>query len=299
MKWTETDVIERIRDPYLAVDSVTQSEEWAFLTQVPLRAPGSRDERIIDALAVRCWAGGKGFERIAFEVKVSRADFRNETPEKRAPTEATASRCAYAVPAGLITPTELPPGWGLIEVYETPEDMPRSSRPLGRLAVWRKYAQRREPTCDLDYLVSAGFRRASRAEDAIRRGDVPAAEVARLRHENDRMNGMLSTAKSALRREQGHLQQARSELLAVLGGDQSCADCGEQLTWKREAHGISRWGHKQRKHEGPCAEIRAEQDRLRKVAEYKAEYSWGMAGHPEPRVLRERRLAEQEMETAS
>lgn len=298
MKWTEAAVIERLREPYLAVDAVTLSEEWAFLTQVPLRSPGSRNERIIDALAVRCWGGGKGFERLAFEVKVSRSDYRNETPEKRAPAEASAHRCAYVVPAGLIRTDELPAGWGLIEVYETPADRPTTGRPLGGRALWRKYSEHREPTCDPNYLVSAGFRRASRAEQAIRTGDLPAAEVARLRHESDSMHGMLSRAKDAQRREKRRAEAARGELLALLDGDQGCADCGEQLTWKRSGHSESQWVHVNQRHNYPCQQIREEADRLRKEAETGSKYGWGFAPPPEPRVLRERRLAEHEMEAA-
>lgn len=299
MKWTEAAVIERLREAYLLPEGSQAMDEWAMLTQVPLRLPDGTNERIIDALAVRCWGSGKGHERLAFEVKVSRADYGNETPEKRAPAELSAHRCSYVVPAGLIRPDELPAGWGLVEVYENRADRPPTSRPLGSRALWRKYAVRREPTCDLDYLVSAGFRRASRAEEAIRHGDLPEAEVARLRHENDSMHGMLSRAKDAQRREVQRAKSARSELLAILEGDQSCADCGELLTWKRGGNRDSEWTHLNKTHNEPCRIVRAEADRRRKEAETGSQYGWGFADPPEPRVLRERRLAEQEMETAS
>lgn len=304
MKWTEAEVIERLREAYLVSEDtrITKAvmDEWSLLDHVPLRMPDGTNERIIDVLAVRCWSGGKqGNERIAFEVKVSRSDYRNETPEKRAPAEVSAHRCVYVVPAGLIQPAELPPGWGLVEVYENRTDRPPTSRPLGGRALWRKYADRRDPTCDLDYLVAAGFRRASRAEQAIREGEIPAAEVARLRHENDSMHGIISRTKATQRREEHRAKAARSELIAVLDGDQTCADCPGRLTWQRGGAQDSQWVHIDKSHEDSCRAVRAEADRRRKEAETGSKYSWGFAPPPEPRVLRERRLAEQEMETAS
>lgn len=302
MKWTEAAVIERLREAYVVNEDsrVTKAvmDEWALLTHVPLR--DGNNERIIDAFAVRCWGGGKkGHERLAFEVKVSRADYRNETPEKRAPAEVSAHRCAYVVPAGLIQPTELPSGWGLIEVYETRQDRPAASRALGPRAAWRKYADLRQPTCDLDYLVSAGLRRASRAEQSIREGDVPAAEVARMRAEVESMSGVVLRAQDAVRREQRRARVARSELLA-LAGDQECADCGNKLQWKLGGEHSSTWSHVDKGQDGRCYEIRAEKDRLRKEAETGSQYRWGLPAPAEPKALRERRLAEQnEMEEAS
>jgi hypothetical protein len=303
MKWTEALVLDAIRATYLAPDGPQMTEEWAMLTQVPLRclrpsgeaalAAGRKlhaqdvEERTIDAFVVRCLASEHGFERLAIEVKVSAADYRSETDAKRAPAEASAHRCAYAAPAGLIDPATLPTGWGLIEVSET---APRT--------VWRRRAVRRVPTCDLDYLASAGFRRASRAEESIRAGDVPAAEVARLRDENDKLTGMLRRAKAAVLREEQRAKLARSELLG-LDGAQECADCGGAVTWKRGGPTDSTWTHVDRGQEGRCYEARAEADRLRREARTGAAYSWGFASSVEPKVFRNHRLAAERMETAS
>ena len=183
VKWTEAIIIDALRESYLPVRDALNTEQWAFLTQVMLRCPGlgheariaagmtpsvwTMNERKIDVFLVRNWVGGKyGHERVAIEVKVSKADYRNETPAKRAPAEASAHRCAYAAPAGLIDPTTLPDGWGLIEVHAVQPEW--ATEPRFDLK-WRTKATRREPTADLDYLVSAGFRRASRAEERIRR----------------------------------------------------------------------------------------------------------------------------------
>lgn len=301
MKWTEALVLDVIREAYLVPDPHTQMDEWAMLTQVPLREPGGRNERIIDALLVRCWSGGKGFQRVAFEVKVSRPDYKNETDEKRAPAEASAHLCAYAAPAGLIDPATLPPGWGLVEVYETSveKQTERKAPYFGGRGAWRVLPARRTPTCDLDYLATAGFRRASRAEEAIRTGSVPEAEVARLRHENDQMHGLVTTAKAGRLKAEHRAKQARSELLALLEGDQTCADCDQKLTWKHGGPNDSQWSHVQAQHDKPCEAARREVDRIRREAATGAAYSWGLAGPPEPKVLRERRLADQQMETAS
>lgn len=312
MKWTEALVLDAIREAYLTPDPQTLLDEWAMLTQVPLRcltddgrmarAAGRKttaahiNERIIDALLVRCWSSKQGHERIAFEVKVSRSDYKNETREKRAPAEASAHQCAYVAPAGLITPGELPEGWGLVEVYE---DRTHRKNALGLRAAWTVNPKRRQPRIDLDYLVSAGFRRASRAEEAIRTGSLPEAEVARLRYENDRMHGLLTTSKAKALTEERRAKQARGELLALLHGDQSCADCGEKLTWKRGGPNDSQWAHARTEHDKPCEATRREADRLRREATNGAAYSWGFAGQPEPKVLREQRLADEEMETAS
>lgn len=68
---------------------------------------GEPYQRRIDALMIR--AG----QRTAIEVKISRADFRRETPEKRRAWHAVCHRFVYAVPEGLIQPDEVPDGCGL------------------------------------------------------------------------------------------------------------------------------------------------------------------------------------------
>lgn len=305
MKWTEALVIDAIRSSYLPPpEHPTPMEEWALLTQVPLRsltpqgeaalAAGQKiyaqwvNERTIDAFIVRNWSGGKhGHERLAIEVKVSIQDYRNETDEKRAPAEASAHRCAYAAPAGLIDPATLPPGWGLIEVSDA---VPRM--------VWRKHAVRRTPTCDLDYLVTAGFRRASRAEERIRAGDSAPAEVARLRDEHAKMASQLHTAQQGRKREENRAKMARSELLSI-AGDQECADCFERVTWRRGGTNDSCWSHVDPGQDGRCYEQRREIDRLKREAETGTTYAWGIPAAVEPKALRDARLALDAVQEAS
>lgn len=76
---------------------------------------------------------------IAIEVKVSVADYRRETPEKRAPWERVSNQFIYATPQGLLDPSTIPSHCGLWEinsgggveivkkakVNKTPEPMPQ------------------------------------------------------------------------------------------------------------------------------------------------------------------------------
>ncbi len=55
---------------------------------------------------------------IAIEVKVSVADFKRETSEKRAPWERVSHQFVYATPKGLLMPSDIPSHCGLWEVDE-------------------------------------------------------------------------------------------------------------------------------------------------------------------------------------
>jgi hypothetical protein len=277
VKWTEALVVERLRAYYAALDAqYGQTSTHALLTQVP--AAG----RVIDVLVL----AEDPVEHVAIEVKVSRPDYRSETDAKRAASWQLAHRCLYAAQAGLIDPATLPRGWGLIEVHEDAD------------AVLVEYGERHEPTIGTDPFTNTVLRRCAAAEDAILTGDLPAAEVARLRHENDSMHGMLSTARAAVRREAARAKAARTELLKLEGG-QECADCGEAITWKHGGPADSTWTHVNTAHDKGCQDARKEADRLRREAATGASYRWGFAPPIEPKVIRAERLADERMETAS
>lgn len=72
----------------------------------------------LDAFACHLWRSGD-FERIAYEIKVSRSDFLNEIqkPWKREPGMAVSHRFYYVTPPGLLQPSEVPEGCGLMEVH--------------------------------------------------------------------------------------------------------------------------------------------------------------------------------------
>lgn len=91
-----------------------RKEEWALFTELR-NAVGFGPARYLDLLALGTWKSS-GYRAVAYEVKVSRADFARElaNPEKRAFAESIAEECYFATPAGLVRPDEVPEGWGLI-----------------------------------------------------------------------------------------------------------------------------------------------------------------------------------------
>ena len=106
---TAPEVMRQLQDRY-------SGDEWATFAELP-DGTGSRKGRTIDFYALNLWPS-KAYLSAAFEVKVSRADFRREldNPGKRAPWEKLASECWFAAPAGIIPVEELPEGWGLLEL---------------------------------------------------------------------------------------------------------------------------------------------------------------------------------------
>lgn len=77
------------------------------VTEVDVPFPAGATRRI-DALML-----DGGTCRTAIEVKISRADFLRETPEKRGAWERVTDRFVYACPAGLIEADEVPEHCGL------------------------------------------------------------------------------------------------------------------------------------------------------------------------------------------
>lgn len=309
MKWTSRDIVDALRGSFGLATSDLHTEEWSLFTEVPLRAPrpgrqrGGRseskftmNERIIDVLLVRNWSAGHGHERLAVEIKVSRSDYKNESDLKRAPAEHSAHRCVYAAPAGLIDPTTLPAGWGLIEVYETVEAWQQGTgQPVGgeygTRCRWRVKATRRDPECNLDYLVAAVARQGGRALERLRRGEDDVAEVPVLRAEAVRLQGMLDRRDAALAREQERAKAARLELLA-LDGAQECADCADPIVWQRGGQRDMTWVHRDPHQERTCREARTEANRLARESATGARYLSGWPDPVEPRVYREQRAAQ-------
>ena len=88
--------------------------QWSIFEELAVKT-GYSSQRI-DFFAMNVWPSKK-FWRVAYEVKVSRADFKNEMedPNKRKASEALANECFFVTPAGLVKIDEIPEGWGLIE----------------------------------------------------------------------------------------------------------------------------------------------------------------------------------------
>lgn len=88
--------------------------EWATFRELNI-GTGSFGGRFIDFFAMNLWPS-KNYLKVAYEVKVSRADFAKELrdPQKREGAERIANECYFVVPSGLLQFDEIPEGWGLM-----------------------------------------------------------------------------------------------------------------------------------------------------------------------------------------
>ncbi|MBP8055118.1 MAG: hypothetical protein KA314_04720 [Chloroflexi bacterium] len=88
--------------------------EWATFRELNI-GTGSFGGRFIDFFAMNLWPS-KNYLKVAYEVKVSRADFTKELkyPQKREGAERVANECYFVVPSGLLQFDEIPQGWGLL-----------------------------------------------------------------------------------------------------------------------------------------------------------------------------------------
>ena len=100
------------------LQEIHPAPEWATFQEFADGTGGAK-ARTIDLLAFNLWPS-KGYQTVAYEVKVSRADFRRELddPSKRAPWELLAHETWFAAPTGVISKAEVPEGWGLLEVSD-------------------------------------------------------------------------------------------------------------------------------------------------------------------------------------
>lgn len=91
---------------------------WAFFDEQRIGTGwGQEAQQSMDAWAIHYWPS-KQNRTIAYEIKVSRSDFRAEirNPMKRRPALRLSREFYFAAPAGLIQPEEIPPECGLVEV---------------------------------------------------------------------------------------------------------------------------------------------------------------------------------------
>lgn len=293
LKWTETDVINAIRTHYVPLDAVQHGqEEWSLLTQVSSvrayetlpsasqtkRLPAEerehyavlRKDRRIDVLLLRNWAGRIGHELIAIEVKVSRADFFHDTEEKRRPWWLLSNRFAYAVPAGLVTPDEVPAGCGLIEILGGPcrnsEPHVHTSACVGVLR-WNRAVKAEKRVVEVMPLgLAVEFaRRASRMDTRIAaalpqltepnpdsHADVDGVPVAAVPGSADGYAALLKQVKDLTARQtnlQHQLDTLRAQRRATIRAvapllTQTCHDCGQPITAKYyRGQRTYRWEH--------------------------------------------------------
>jgi hypothetical protein len=98
--------------------NVLRLEGRTLAEQVP--NPLERVEQTVDAWAMDLWPS-HNFKKIAYEVKVSRADFFHEleNPQKREAAVLLSNQFYFVVPTGLVSPLEVPEGCGLIYVGDS------------------------------------------------------------------------------------------------------------------------------------------------------------------------------------
>lgn len=162
-------VVESLRKFHLPTDD---AREWAFFSELRVGTgykmirTGFNPEQRIDAWAINLFPSKKHL-RVAYEVKISRADFKHElvNPEKRKTALRLSNQFYFAAPVGLVSVEEIPEECGLVEVKEN-----------GRLK-WTKKA----PICETDvptwnFLCSIA-RRATNAETNLLNQKRPQVEM--------------------------------------------------------------------------------------------------------------------------
>ena len=98
------------------------SNEWAFFAELRCGTgydlqDGHSVEQRIDAFALNCWPSKK-YERVAYEIKVTRQDFIHEIdhPEKREQALMLSNRFYFVAPEGVIGIPDVPEEAGLMQV---------------------------------------------------------------------------------------------------------------------------------------------------------------------------------------
>lgn len=93
--------------------------EWIYVREFSMLPGWTSLGRFVDGVAFNVWPS-KGHIIIAFEIKVSRSDFRAELkdPSKRAAAVKMADEFYFVVPKGLVEPGEVPHECGLMEVSD-------------------------------------------------------------------------------------------------------------------------------------------------------------------------------------
>lgn len=257
MSMSADEIVQAIREEFTPLSaSLAGTDEWSLLEQVPSAGVPHSRTRIIDVLLMRNWSSGKQpYERIAVEVKVSRADFFRDTSEKRAPWETLAHRFAYAPPAGLVAPDEVPEGCWLMEVSSEPCEPGTRGHATCRTRVvhWNKAVKGdwHRPQNVPDALATYLGRRASRAEHKIAfpeldpEGAASLAEELRIaRRENQRLQDVALRE----RRKSERLAELISPLLP-----QVCAACTQPIVPSGfDGFGKAIWRHEKRSAQEAC-----------------------------------------------
>lgn len=226
------DVIKSVRRHYGA-ERDGLGPEWAVLEEFSL-APGAGHQRA-DLFVVRAWAGRpKSHERHAVEVKVSRADLRNELADlrKSQPFDEVAHRFYLATPAGLVKDTDpIPEHWGRYEITAR-----------GACRKVKEATRRPDPQPMPEQALVEAFRRAARSETRIRAAeadlalehfDDPAAQVVALKASLAAAQRAMYTAQNSATRTKRDLRELLSQIANA--GGWLCV-CGARM--KKDTYSI-------------------------------------------------------------
>lgn len=156
MEITEAQMVELLRARHKDRQWVGFPEmTYSTLTQDDKKEADQR----IDFWAMNLWAS-RNFERITYEIKISRHDFLREMrkPEKRLPGLHISNRFYYIIPHGCVDESEVPAECGLI-VVKKPKGRDYYALVMVKKAPWRDV----DPPLGIDFWASMA-RRVNRDE---------------------------------------------------------------------------------------------------------------------------------------
>lgn len=218
-------------------------------------APGGLRRRAIDVLLVRR-ARRRGIgelDTLAIEIKVSRSDFLADVkdPAKQAGWRETASRHAYAVPAGLVRADEIPARSGLLAVKQFGGS---------HYVEWAKRVPYSGVRTIPAWLTLALAYRMSEAEAKVRG---LSSDMQHAGESLEELRGALAKARADLERVNGRHDRALTEAkswraaFAAAGGVVPCKHCGQPVKPKSLRGGyFSMWRHVSSEHDAPCEQMR-------------------------------------------
>ncbi len=112
IKYTSAALLEHLTEDKAGVD-----HRNLYFPELPF---GTKAQRRIDLFEISCFES-KGFTATAYEIKISRSDFKRETEQKQRPARMFSDHFWYVTPPGLIKPEEIPLWAGLMEIDLTIE----------------------------------------------------------------------------------------------------------------------------------------------------------------------------------
>lgn len=253
MSLTEREMLQRLYAHF---------SRWAMVTEVTTQDTSERGapDRRVDVLLLQ------RDRRMAVEVKVTRGDLLADVrePRKQAPWRRLCHQHAYAVPAGLASPGDVPAASGLLFVHE------QQSAPSYHHATWARRAPVHKAEPLPPRTLHALLCRLAAAE-AVRKGlvAVDTGDPVELRErlalaERDRTNAQAEADRA---RERAKAWQA----LAAAREPLPCSHCWQPLRFSWSSRRGPVWQHVEPAHEAACEVLRRELDEADRAA---GGYGW-------------------------